>query len=181
MNTDSSKISLNSKLIIFFVIAAILTTGVVISFDTIGINGDSMVPTLSDGDKVVVWSLPYLPGMPDEKLHYGDIIVISAPDSMDNVLMIKRIIGLEHDEITIENGLVYRNGTPLYEEYVNGMTLPLNLQADEEKMPEWDMEYSYTVPENHVYILGDNRLISSDSREYEALPRDNIIGRMIFP
>ncbi|WP_422484701.1 signal peptidase I [Gudongella sp. DL1XJH-153] len=181
MTTDNSKISLNSKLIIFFVIAAIMITGILISFDTIEINGDSMVPTLSDGDTVVVWSLPYLPGMPDENLDYGDIIVISAPDSMDNVLMIKRIIGLEHDVITIENGLVYRNGFPLQEQYVNGMTLPLNLQADEEKMPEWDMDYSYTVPANHVYILGDNRLLSSDSREYGALPRKNIIGRMIFP
>ena len=181
MSADNSNLSLNSKLIIFFVIAAIMFTGIIISFDFIEISGDSMMPTLASGDSVLIWSLPYVPGMPDEKLDYGDIIVISGPDSMDNVLMIKRIIGFEDDVIEIIEGQVYRNGQLLTEGYITGMTLPLNLQKDPGKMPEWDEEYTYTVPENHVYLLGDNRLVSTDSREYGALPISDIIGRMIFP
>ena len=181
MNSDNNNVSLNSRLIIFFVIAAIITTGMIISFDVVEINGDSMLPTLTNGDSVLVWSLPYTPGFPDEKLDYGDIIVVAGPESMDNVLMIKRVVGLENDLIVIIEGQVYRNGELLREEYVKGMTLPLNLQKDQEKMPEWDSEYSYTVPENHVYLLGDNRLVSSDSREYGALPFTSVLGRMIFP
>lgn len=181
MNSEDNNVGLNSRLIILFVIGAIITTGIIISFDVVEINGDSMMPTLESGDSVLVWSLPYTPGVPDENLDYGDIIVVAGPDSMDNVLMIKRIIGLEGDLIEIIEGQVYRNGVLLNEGYVLGMTLPLNLQKDEEKMPEWDSEYSYTVPENHVYLLGDNRLVSSDSREYGALPLSNIMGRMVFP
>jgi signal peptidase I len=181
MNPDSNSISLNSRLIIIFVIAAIITTGLIISFDIVEINGDSMMPTLASGDSVLVWSLPYTTGIPAENLDYGDIIVVAGPDSMDNVLMIKRIVGLEGDVMEIIEGQVYRNGELLHEDYVSGMTLPLNLQKDEEKMPEWDAEYSYRVPKNHVYLLGDNRLVSTDSREYGALPSTSIIGRMIFP
>ena len=181
MNTDGNNMSLNSRLIIILVIGAIIATGMIISFDVVEISGDSMQPTLASGDSVLVWSLPYTPGFPEENLDYGDIIVIAAPDSMDNVLMIKRVVGLEDDVIEIMEGQVYRNGEPLHEDYVLGMTLPLNLQKDEERMPEWDAEYIYTVPENHVYLLGDNRLVSSASREYGALPLTSIIGRMIFP
>ncbi len=181
MTTENSNMNLGSKFIIIFVIAAIITTGIILSFDLIEISGDSMSPTLQDGQSVLVWSLPYLPGIPGGDIDYGDIIVVSAPDSMDNILMIKRVIGLEGDVITIEKGIIYRNGTRLYEKYVSGMTLPLNLQKNEGDMPQWDMEYTYTVPNNHVYLLGDNRLVSTDSRDYGALPLENILGRMISP
>lgn len=180
MTRENSNISLNSKLTIFFVIIVIIIIGLILSFDIIEVSGESMVPTLQDGESVLIWSLPYYKGLPGENLNYGDIVVVSASESMDEILMIKRVIGLENDIIDIENGLVYRNGEALYENYAKGMTLPLNLQKEEENMPKWDKEYSYTVPEKHVYLLGDNRLFSSDSREYDALPLENIIGRMIY-
>jgi signal peptidase I len=97
--------------------------------------------------------------------HRGDIVVCSFPDSEDSY--IKRVIGLPGDSIKIEGGVMYINGTPNYD-YFSGIH-----DRDTEK---------FTVPENSVAVMGDNRNDSTDSRypEIGPIPFDKIQGKAAF-
>ena len=126
-----------------------------------------MEPTLYENNYLLVNKMAYITSdHPD----YGDIVVfqsdIDKEDGSGKKLLIKRVVGVENDTISIADGVVYRNGTPLDEPY----TLEGYTSGDVD---------SYHVPQDQVYVMGDNRSISLDSRAEEVgtVSEDDIIGK----
>lgn len=117
----------------------------------VSVDGDSMEPTLNTGDRVIISSLFYEPKA-------GDIVVISQPNEKNKPL-IKRIIAVGGQTVRIdgETGNVYVDGKIIDEDYISGKTFELG-----------DMTEEITVPDGHVFVMGDNREVSWDSR-YEAV------------
>jgi len=124
------------------------------------VDGTSMVPTLQDGEFVLVNKLAYRTGLPTR----GDIIVFRSVDTKD-LDLIKRVIGLPGDRVVIQNGQVSVNDQILNEPYINAA-------------PNYNGEWR--VPEGEVFVLGDNRNNSSDSHSWGFLPIKNIIGKAMF-
>jgi len=124
------------------------------------VDGFSMVPTLQDGEYVLVNRLAYRNKLPD----HGDIIVFVSPQTND-LDLIKRVIGLPGDTVKISGGVVQVNGQVLNETYIAAA-------------PIYNGEWS--VPEGKLFVLGDNRNDSSDSHAWGLLPLENVIGKAIL-
>jgi signal peptidase I len=130
------------------------------------IPSPSMEPTLQEGDRVLVNKLSYRL----HDVHRGDIVVFERPPGSGNPEedipdLIKRVIGLPGDFIEARaDGSVYINGQRLEEPYLASGTRTANLERQ-------------AVPEGHVFVMGDNRGNSSDSRDFGAIDEDLIVGR----
>lgn len=126
--------------------------------------GHSMEPTLHGDDRLIVMSINYTPTL-------GDIVVLDS-DGLGKPL-VKRILGVPGDTIDIDFDahLVYVNGTALEEEYINEPTTE-----------QGDVEFPVVVPEGHVFVMGDNRNHSTDSRwsDVGMVPRDKLVGKAVF-
>jgi signal peptidase I len=123
------------------------------------VDGFSMLPTLQNGEYVLVNRLAYRADLPDR----GDIIVFLSP--VNDQDLIKRVIGLPGDQILIKDGQVVLNGQALDEPYIAAA-------------PLYDGEW--TVPEGELFVLGDNRNDSSDSHAWGLLPVENVIGKAVL-
>ena len=110
------------------------------------ITSGSMIPTLEIKDRLIVTRVHN-----PENLKEGDIVLFKNDEFKDEIL-IKRLIGLPGDKIEIKNGIVFRNGEELKEDYVKN-----NEKRDG----------TYQVPEGKYFFLGDNRAHSNDSRYWE--------------
>lgn len=121
------------------------------------VDGLSMTPTLQNGEFVLVNRLAYQLGTPTR----GDIIVFRSVNQPD-LDLIKRIIGVPGDTITIGGGRVVVNGTSLVEPYI---------KAEPQYSGHW------AVPEGYIFVLGDNRNNSEDSHVWGLLPLRNVIGK----
>ncbi len=120
----------------------------------------SMKPTLQPGEFLLVNRVAYKIGEPE----IGDIIVFHAPGPSD-LDYIKRVVGLPGDHVKISEGVVYVNDQPLYEPYI----------ADPPRYSgEWD------VPNDQLFVLGDNRNNSSDSHMWGFVPYEDIVGRALL-
>ncbi len=119
----------------------------------------SMKPTLQSGEFILVNKLAYRIG----PLGHGDIIVFHYPQNPAEDY-IKRVIGLPGDTVDVRNGTVYINGQGLDENYIAAK-------------PQYDGEWK--VPQNGVFVLGDNRNQSSDSHSWGFVPLENIVGRAL--
>lgn len=126
----------------------------------IRVDGFSMEPTLNSGEFVIVNKLAYKLG--DPKL--GDVIVFHYPRDPEQEY-IKRIIGLPGDHIQVSNGQVYVNNQLIEEPYIAAP-------------PRY--ETAWTIPENTLFVLGDNRNNSSDSHNWGPVPMENVIGKAFF-
>ncbi|MFZ5821551.1 MAG: signal peptidase I [Chloroflexota bacterium] len=124
------------------------------------VDGSSMLPTLKNGEYVLVNRLAYkMDNLPE----YGDIIVFSSPVSDQD--LIKRVIGLPGDHVKIFEGQVQVNGQVLVEPYIAAA-------------PIYNGEWN--VPGGSLFVLGDNRNDSSDSHAWGLLPTENVIGKAIL-
>ncbi len=145
--------------------AAALFLAVTCFFKPALTRGDSMAPTLQDGDRTVISAFGYTP-------RRGDVVVLRDP-SQTGKHLVKRVIGLEGDQVDIDFGLgtVYVNGLALEEPY-----------CSEPTFAAYDVEFPVVVPEKHIFVLGDNRNFSHDSRSADMgmIPVDGVEGKVIW-
>ena len=133
-----------------------------------GVQGTSMYPTLDNGDQLLLLSFGY------NEPERGDIVVLMADDFMDKPL-VKRAIGIGGDVIDMDpSGTVTVNGEALYEPYINDL--------NGQDMYLGDIQFPLTVPDGQVFVMGDNRNGSSDSRKAEVgtIPYEKIVGKAVF-
>ncbi len=129
------------------------------------VPSDSMQNTILVGDRLITNRLAYTFGEPKR----GDIIVFKDPDGKHD-LFVKRIVGLPNEKIDIIDGVVYVDDVKLEEDYVSSEIIDKTRNS------------SYTVPEDSVFCLGDNRLVSRDARYWKNtyLKTDDILGKVVF-
>ena len=133
----------------------------------IGVDGHSMVPTLQDGDRLLV-----LNSLWDSDYEYGDIVVLRKESFLEEPI-VKRVIATEGQTVDIDfaAGDVYVDGELLEEDYINEPTY-----VDE------GTQFPLTVPEGSIFVMGDNRNHSSDSRSSDLGTVDTryVIGKAVF-
>ena len=137
-------------------------------FRVIVVSGDSMYSTLLDGDYLLL-----LGNLFYQEPEHGDIVVISKKTFDNGKPIVKRVIATEGQKVSIdfENGIVYVDDVPLEEPYINSLT----------KLDE-GTKFPLTVEENCIFVLGDNRGVSLDSRNpmIGQIDKREILGKAIF-
>lgn len=135
-------------------------------FRSATVSGSSMVPTLQDGERLILQQIGY------NDPQYGDIVVVDRTQYKEPPI-IKRVIGKAGDVIDIDfrTGDVRRNGELLDEPYINERTATKH-----------DVEFPVTVPDGTLFVMGDNRNNSADSRmtEIGMIDLRRIMGKAIF-
>lgn len=140
-------------------------------FTPIVVDGESMMPTLENGERMIVNKIGYEVGEPSR----FDILVFHhAPENKD---YIKRVIGLPGDHVAYKNDQLYINGEPQKEPYlesnksqVNGGTLTEDFTLEERTGEK-------VIPEGYLFVMGDNRRNSTDSRIIGLVPLAEVIGK----
>lgn len=133
--------------------ALVILFGFVLGFATV--SGRSMMDSYRDGDVVLYVRL----GKPDR----GDVVNIRVPGGE---FYVKRVLGVGGDVIDLKDGVLYVNGEAENGSCIKGVTLPEGTAV----------RYPYTVPEGCLFVVGDNREESVDSRSFGALPEKNVKG-----
>lgn len=145
-------------LMIALIAFAVLTSFIV---RVIGVDGISMEPTLQNGDLLML-------DVTDDTYQCGDIVVV---DRYTYSPLIKRIIAVEGDTLSItSDGRVYLNGALLKEEYIQGKTILRDFTGE------------ITVPRGYLFVMGDNRSVSKDSRMNEVglISVKDVVGKAEF-
>jgi len=185
-----NKINIGREIIewIFYFLGAVVVASLLQSqlFALTTVHQSSMQNTLMEGHTLIIDKLSYQFSKPER----GDIIVFLRGEDTRGFVnrykvflrdvelrfrksfrtnrLIKRVIAVEGDKIDIRDGKVYINGELLNEPYVKGIT------------PEMEMNYPLVVPEGHVFVMGDNRENSLDSRSFGPIPVSSVEGKAIF-
>ena len=126
------------------------------------VSGPSMAPRISSGEYVFINTLAYKFAAPGR----GDIVAFRHDNGFTTETFIKRVIALPGDRVRIDDGAVYLNGVRLDEPYVR--------YHDSRSMPE------ITVPPDSVFVLGDNRAVSEDSRAFGPVRYSDLVGKALF-
>lgn len=157
-----------------FDIVSILATAIVavaiafiFMFRTVGVNGNSMRPTLNNADRIILTASYSEPAN-------GDIVVTCQPcDEPIPDVLVKRVIATEGQKVNIDflKGIVYVDGVALDEPYVAEPTYERE-----------DFTGEVTVPEGHVFVMGDNRNHSTDSRDNRVgfIREEYVLGKVLF-
>lgn len=154
------------KIFVFAIIAALLVDNFIVINATIPTG--SMRNTILEGDHIIGFRLSYLFSEPE----FGDIIIFKYPDNPEEKF-VKRVIGLPGDVVEIKNEYsgvhVYVNGERLEEPYIKEPMIT-------------DQDYTFIVPADNYFVLGDNRNNSKDSRYWKNtyVPREYILAKSIF-
>jgi len=150
-------------------VCSVLVVVVVFTFAVrlIGVDGHSMVPTLQHGDRLLVVN-----ALLDDDYGYGDIVVLRKEAFMEDPI-VKRVIATEGQTVDIDfaTGSVYVDDALLKEDYINELTFL-----------EEGTEFPLTVPEGSIFVMGDNRNHSSDSRDSRLGTVDTryVIGKAVM-
>lgn len=157
----------------------VLATGIAFAFiikqyvfSPIIVNGASMFPTYEDKDVIIVSKF--------SEIERFDHVVFKAPHKDE--FYIKRVIGLPGDTVEMKDDVLIINGKEYEEPYVNRSS-DFNLRVTEDFTLE-ELTGEKTVPEGYLFVLGDNRLKSIDSRHFGLIPMDDVYGESkirIFP
>jgi len=130
---------------------------------TFAVDGNSMQPTLENGERLIAEKLSYRFSSIDR----GDIVVLNYPvDPSKN--FVKRVVGLSGDIISVQRGEVYINGEPMKEEYIDPAYASM------------DSSSTIKVPQGYYFVMGDHRSVSSDSRHWGFVPKKYLQGRVCF-
>ncbi len=126
------------------------------------VDSASMMPTLAPGDIVLVSRTP--PAVAD--LDHGDLVVFRGPGVGGRTL--KRVVGLPGDTLVVLDGRLFVDEEPVTEPYVD------------HALVDGDYSRTFTVPDGSVFVLGDNRGNSIDSRDYGPVSGDELVGRALW-
>ena len=148
------------QVIIFLALLVMIFFGVHATIESRQVDQTSMLTTLHPGDRLVVVKAAYWFSDPAR----GDVVIISADWQPEVGALVKRVIGLPGETINCSGGVLYIDGKPLEEPYVQGTTY----------------DFVTIVPEGFYFVMGDNRQGSEDSRVFGPVPRQDIIGRACF-
>lgn len=138
-------------------VAAVLTYTFLFNFSVV--RGNSMTPGIHDGDRILIDHVSYWFG----DVERGDVVVLKYP--LDpSVDYIKRVIGMPGDDVWLKDGEVWVNGRQVDEPYVRDIDSSARLRT--------------RVKPAHYFVLGDNRVRSSDSRDFGLVPQDYVRGKV---
>jgi signal peptidase I len=142
------------------VLAIVLYFGINAVSVRVRVDGTSMIPSLQNGEYILVNKLAYKTGEPQR----GDIVVFVFPvDPQED--LIKRVIGLPGEKVSVHNGTVTINDIPLNEPYIAAAPL---------------YDGDWIVPDDQLFVLGDNRNASKDSHQWLYLPMENVVGKAVL-
>jgi signal peptidase I len=147
--------------VVILVVSFALVFGFVRPFvvEAFWIPSGSMIPTLQINDRVLVNKFIYRFTEPER----GDVVVFQSVDDPDTEL-IKRVVAIPGDRISVRSGRLIVNGERQREPFTN------------KKFPDRSFFAPTTIPKGHVFVMGDNRANSQDSRVFGPLPKKNIEG-----
>lgn len=160
--------------VVALVVAVLLRTFVV---GTYSIPSGSMEPTLNVNDRILVNKLAY----DFHSVHTADIVVFTTPKDEHCAGppvhdLVKRVIGLPGQTVSLKDGYVYINGKRLQENF-----LPASVRNQTDPGPigtPYSLTKSFKVPAKDVFVMGDNRLASCDSRYWGPIPESTIVGKV---
>lgn len=160
--------SIFEYLLIMVIVVAIMIPFKMFVIEPFAIPSSSMSPTIQVGDRIFA-----------EKLSFkfrgyvtpGEIVTFKDPAGR-NITLIKRVIAVEGDQVDLKDGKVVVNGVPLDEPYVHGQeSLPLATSLGDKPL-----SYPQIIPSGYVWVMGDNRSNSADSRFFGPIPFESITG-----
>lgn len=130
------------------------------------IPSESMTPTLEVGDRLMVYKLAFTLGDVDR----GDLVVFNRPPALEETELkdfVKRVVGLPGERVSAENSVLLINGSPLEEPYLAPGV--------------WTQDFAeLEVPQGHVFVMGDNRSNSRDSRWFGPISEDLLVGEVFI-
>ena len=162
-------------LLLMFVVAFNLVFGVVRPFvaEPMRVPSKSMSPTLEPRDRMLTNKLAYDLTNPDQ----GDLVVFRSVEEGKKERLVKRVVGLPGDVVHVDRGVLKVNGEPQDEPYLSKKTREGTGKGAGKKVPPGVNNFGpMFVPEDHVFVMGDNRGHSHDSRYFGPVPREKLIG-----
>lgn len=189
-------------LIVSLILAVVVRVGIAQAYE---VDGPSMEPTLLTGEKLLVARCAYglaVPGIHEQLLSWalpsvGDVVIVASPQNPEEDL-VKRVIGLPGDVIEVRNDEIFRNGSPLSlrgpkrcppdrfrTQYPECQTFREGSGEDQWWISHSYMDWNQTlqprqVPAGHIYVLGDHRSRSNDSRAFGPVRANLLRGRVLF-
>ena len=154
--------------IVIIVAAALVRTFVIEAYE---VPTGSMISTIEPGDRILSERISYRMHEPNR----GDIITFTNPMNPEQTL-VKRTIAVEGDVVDIQNDCLYVNGELQHEDYTHGK--PTRQLSPTFK--NMQIDYPYTVPEDCIWVMGDNRTNSSDSRYFGPIETSTVSGHVVF-
>jgi signal peptidase I len=175
---DKGRTASRGRTIVEYVVLAVVAVAVALLIQAFlvkpyRIPSASMEDTLLIGDRVLVDRISWRFSQPAR----GDIVVFHPP--FDGPVLIKRIIGLPNDEISLRGGFVYINGRRLDEPYVRRVDGRQEPSEPFSNGLPWSLQEPYQAPAGSYFVMGDNRTDSGDSREFGPIKREQFVGRAL--